>query len=148
MSLAPARRLPLDTRSTEETPVRQIFVNLPVADVTASRAFFTGLSLTVNEMFSDDSNVALKAADNITFMMLRKDRFAEFCNAGVSDAHTAQEVLLCLSCDSAEEVDALVEKAVATGGKPWKPAIDSGPMHGGSFQDPDGHVWELVHMPA
>ena len=128
--------------------MRSIYVNLPVADVAASRAFFTGLGFSVNEQFSDDSAVALVAEENITFMMLSRDRFAGFVNAGVADAHAAQEVLLCLSCDSREEVDRLVEKAVTTGGKPWKPAFEHGPMYGGSFQDPDGHVWELAHMPA
>lgn len=128
--------------------MRQIFVNLPVADVRVSREFFTGLGLTVNETFSDDAVVAVVAEQNITSMMLQTERFAGFVNGGISDAHAAQEVLLCLSCDSAEEVDGLVEKAVGLGGKPWKPAFDHGPMHGGSFQDPDGHVWELVFAPA
>lgn len=128
--------------------MRSLFVNLPVADVAASREFFTGLGFTVDERFSDDSAVSLSVAENISFMMLQRDRFAGFVTGGVSDAHAAQEVLLCLSCDSREQVDATIEKAVATGGKPWKPAFEHGPMYGGSFQDPDGHVWELVHMPA
>ena len=128
--------------------MRSLFVNLPVADVAVSREFFTGLGFTVNEAFSGEDAVALVAEENISFMMLTRERFAEFVNGGVSDAHQQQEVLLCLSCESREEVDRLVEKAVATGGKPWKAAFEHGPMYGASFQDPDGHVWELLHAPA
>ncbi|MCW2606033.1 MAG: glyoxalase [Frankiales bacterium] len=128
--------------------MRQIFVNLPVADVAATRAFFTGLGFGVNETFSGEGSVAVVIEDNITAMLLSHEHFSQFVNNGISDAHAAQEVLLSLSCASREEVDALVEKAVALGGKPWKPTFEMGPMYGGSFQDLDGHVWEVGHMPA
>ena len=130
--------------------MRSLFVNLPVTSAAASREFFLGLGLgfTVNETYSGPDTVSLGLEDNLTFMMLEEAKFAEFVNAGIADAHSAQEVLLCLSCDSREEVDRVVDRAVATGGKPWKPSFEAGPMYGGSFQDPDGHVWELAHMPA
>jgi predicted lactoylglutathione lyase len=55
-------------------------------------------------------------------------------------------VLNALSADSREAVDATLDKALAAGGKPWKPAMDLGFLYGGSFTDPDGHVWELTWM--
>lgn len=55
-------------------------------------------------------------------------------------------MLTCLSADSKEQVDEMVAKAIAAGGKPWKPILEQGPMYGGSFQDLDGHVWEVMHM--
>jgi predicted lactoylglutathione lyase len=55
-------------------------------------------------------------------------------------------VLVALSCASRDEVDDLLARAIAAGGKPWLPVMDQGPMYGASFADPDGHVWELLHM--
>jgi uncharacterized protein len=79
-------------------------------------------------------------------MLLVEERFKDFINDEVADATKTTEVLTALSADSKEQVDELVEKAIAAGGKPWKPAMEEGPMYGGSFQDLDGHVWELMHM--
>ena len=83
---------------------------------------------------------------NIFVMLLAEDRFREFVTGPVSDATRATEVLLCLSADSREQVDRTVAQAIATGGRAWKPTFADGPMYGGSFQDPDGHVWELMYM--
>jgi predicted lactoylglutathione lyase len=83
---------------------------------------------------------------NIFVMLLFEERFADFVTGEISDATTATEVITCLSTDSREQVDDLVARAIAAGGKPWKPAVEDGPMYGGSFQDLDGHVWELMHM--
>ncbi|MCW2779343.1 MAG: glyoxalase [Frankiales bacterium] len=128
--------------------MRSIFINLPVADVAASRAFFTGLGFGVNETFSGEGSVAVVVEENITVMLLSHEHFGQFVTSGISDAHSAQEVLLSLSCESREEVDRLLATALDLGAKPWKPTFEMGPMYGGSFQDPDGHVWELGSMPA
>jgi len=84
--------------------------------------------------------------DNIFAMLLTEKFFKGFINGEISDATTTKEVLTCLSCESKAEVDDLVSKAIAAGGKAWKPTLSQGPMYGGSFQDLDGHVWELMHM--
>ena len=153
--LAPTRADESRTRSTsalptphpEETPVkRSIFVNLPVEDVAVTRAFWTELGFSFNETFSDETSVCLVIEDNICAMLMTRERFAGFVNGEVADAHAVTEVLNCLSCSSPQEVDDLVDRALAAGGKPWKPTTSEGPMYGGSFQGPDGHVWELVHM--
>jgi predicted lactoylglutathione lyase len=128
--------------------MRMIFISLPVKDLTASTAFFTEIGFAVDPQFSDDSCACLVVDQNIYVMLLVEERFREFINGDISDATLATEVLTCVSTDSREQVDELVAKAIAAGGKPWKPAIAEGPMYGGSFQDLDGHVWELMYMAA
>jgi uncharacterized protein len=85
-------------------------------------------------------------ADNIYVMLLREDFFQTFINGEIADASRATEVLNCLSANSRGEVDDLVRRAIEAGGKPWKDSFSEGPMYGGSFQDLDGHVWEVMHM--
>ena len=126
--------------------MRSILV-LRDADVAAARAFWQQLGFDFEE-FSGDDSACLVVADDVFVMLLRRDRFAEFVVGPVADAHAATGVLLCLSAAGREEVDDLVARAVAAGGKPWRPAAEQGPAYGGSFQDPDGHVRELVALPA
>ena len=126
--------------------MRMIFVNLPVRDLAASKSFFTTLGFDFNPEFSDDAAACLVVEQNIFVMLLAEDRFQDFIVGQISDATSATEVLTCLSADSRHQVDETVAKALAAGGKPWKPILEEGPMYGGSFQDLDGHVWELLHM--
>jgi uncharacterized protein len=126
--------------------VRMIFVNLPVNDLTKSMAFFTELGFRFNPEFSDDKAACMVVDQNIFVMLLVEDRFRDFVNGDVADATKTTEVLTALSADSREQVDETIAKAIAAGGRPWRPIMEDGPMYGGSFQDPDGHVWELIHM--
>jgi len=125
---------------------RMIFINLPVADVTTATAFYTGLGFTVNEMFSDDQTTSIVVSDTIVVMLLQRDRFADFVNGTVGDPEASTSAIYCLSAESPQEVDSLVSRALASGGKPWKDLMQEGPMYGHSFADPDGHVWEVLHM--
>jgi predicted lactoylglutathione lyase len=126
---------------------RIIFVNLPVKDLDASKAFFGELGFGIDERFTNDQGACVVIEkDSINVMLLVEPFFQTFINDSIADAQTSREVLLCLSCESRDEVDALLAKAIAAGGKPWKPVMDQGPMYGGSFQDVDGHVWELAYM--
>ena len=123
-----------------------IFVNLPVKSVKASRAFFGSLGFTFNEQFSDEHTTCMVVEENIFVMLLEPVRFRDFITGEISDAHKATEVLTCLSADSRAEVDTFLTNALAAGAKPWKPNTDMGPMYGASFQDLDGHVWEIMYM--
>jgi predicted lactoylglutathione lyase len=125
---------------------RMIFINLPVQDLTEAKEFYTGLGFTINEQFSDEQAACIVVSETIYVMLLVNERFAGFINGAISDAHTSSEVLLCLSAESRAEVDQLVAAALAHGGKPWRPVLEQGPMYGHSFADPDGHVWEVMHM--
>ena len=125
---------------------QQIFVNLPVKDVAASRKFFAALGFSFNEDFCSENTACMVIEENIFVMLLEHARFKDFINGEISDATKATEVLTCLSADSRGEVDGLLKKALAAGAKPWKPITDMGPMYGASFQDLDGHVWEIMFM--
>jgi predicted lactoylglutathione lyase len=126
--------------------MRMIFVNLPVRNLATAREFFTALGFEVDPTFSDDRCACMVVDRNIFVMLLAEERFKDLVNGEISDAMTATEVLTSLSADSRQHVDETIAKAIAAGGKPWKPCVEDGPMYGGSFQDLDGHVWELIHM--
>jgi len=125
--------------------MRMIFLNLPVRDLARSTAFFTRLGFEVNPRFSDRSATCLVVDRNIVVMLLAEERFRDFLTGEVADARAATEVVTGLSADSREQVDETIACALAEGGKPWKPVVERGPVYGGSFQDLDGHVWELLH---
>ncbi len=126
--------------------MRMIFVNMPVKDAKASRAFFSALGFTPNEQFSSDDTTSMVIEENIVLMLLEEKRFKDFILGEIADPSKGVEVLTCLSCASREEVKAMTEKAFAAGGKPWKDPMDHGFMYGWSFRDLDGHVWELNWM--
>lgn len=125
---------------------RMLFVNLPVADLEASRAFYTGLGLPVNEMFSDDDVVCVVVSGTICVMLLERSRFAHHTPLPVADARTTTQVLLCVTTSSRAEVDALGAAALAHGGTEFRGPRCDGPMYARAVADPDGHVWELLHM--
>lgn len=126
--------------------VSQIFVNLPVADLGASIAFFTRLGFTFNPEFTDDTATCMIVDDNIFAMLLTRERFAEFAPLPVSDAHAVTEVLLALRLQSREAVDVMVREAVASGGSIYNDSQDHGFMYSHCFQDLDGHIWEVMYM--
>lgn len=124
----------------------QIFVNLPVADLQRSVGFFTALGFSFNPQWTDDSATCMIIDEHIFVMLLTRERFQSFTPKPVADATKSTEVLVCLSRASRAAVDETVARAVANGGSTWKPAEDHGFMYGHAFQDPDGHIWELIHM--
>ena len=125
--------------------MRMIFLNLPVKDVEASKRFFGELGFEFNLQYADEHTACMVVDQNIFVMLLQEARFKDFINGEIADPSTT-EALTCLSVDTREEVDGLVEKAITAGGERWKPILEEGPMYSGSFQDPDGHVWEVLHM--
>jgi predicted lactoylglutathione lyase len=125
---------------------RMIFLNLPVKDLDATRSFFGELGFEFNSEFSDDTGACMVIDENIFVMQLLEDRFRDFINDEIADASATTEAITSLTADSRQEVDELADKAIAAGGKPWKPTMEEGPMYIRSFQDLDGHVWELAYM--
>ncbi|WP_448665145.1 VOC family protein [Sphingomonas sp. CJ20] len=124
-----------------------IFVNLPVADVARATAFYEAIGCTIDPRFSGPTASAMVLSDTISFMLLHLDFFQTFTPRTVADAHQVSEVLLCLSRDSREAVDSIVEQAGAAGGtRDVRPAQDMGFMYSRSFADPDGHVFEPMFM--
>ncbi len=125
---------------------RQIFVNLPVRDLERSKAFFSRLGFGFNAQFTDEKAACMVVEDNISVMLLAEPFFKTFTSKAVADAKKSTEVLVCLSCGSKDEVDRLVANASANGGKTVREPQDHGFMYQPAFEDPDGHIWELVHM--
>lgn len=125
---------------------QMIFVNLPVEDIDASRKFYTALGYSINEQFSDESTASVVISDTIIAMLLTKEKYAQFTKKEIADARKSSEVLLALSAESREKVDELVEKALAAGGTVVGDTQDLGFMYGRSFDDLDGHTWEVVWM--
>jgi predicted lactoylglutathione lyase len=125
---------------------KQIFVNLPIADMARSKAFFTSLGYSFNPEFTNDRGASLVLGESLYAMLLIRDFFATFTGKPIADAHKSTEVLLCVSCNSREQVDALVAKALAAGGTAPREAKDYGFMYSHGFEDLDGHIWELIHM--
>lgn len=124
----------------------EIFVNLPVKDLNKSVEFFTKLGYSFNAQFTNEDATLMVVAENISVMLLVEKFFKTFTKKQIADTATTTEVILCLSADSREKVDELVDKAMAAGASPSNFAQDQGFMYGRSFQDLDGHLWEVMYM--
>ncbi|GAA3994867.1 VOC family protein [Streptomyces sp. NBC_01352] len=125
---------------------QMIFVNLPVNDLDASKKFFTELGYSINAQFSDDNAASVVISDTIVAMLLTKPFYSTFTKKEIVDAAKSSEVLIALSAESREKVDELVDKALAAGGSPAGEPQDHGFMYGRSFDDLDGHTWEVMWM--
>jgi predicted lactoylglutathione lyase len=125
---------------------RMLFVNLPVQDLTKSVDFFTGLGFEFNQQFSDDKATCMVVNEQACVMLLVRSFFASFTNKDVPDPYVATGAVMAVSAQSREEVDALVDQALALGGSPSKEPSDEGYMYGRSFFDLDGHAWEVIWM--
>jgi predicted lactoylglutathione lyase len=125
---------------------KQIYVNLAVDDLERSTAFFKHLGFSFNPQFTNDKGACMVIGENIYAMLLVKDFFKTFTSKALCDATRSTEALVCLSCESRAEVDALVAKALAAGGRAPREPQDHGFMYGHGFEDLDGHIWELIHM--
>lgn len=111
-------------------------------------AFFKALGYSNNPQFTDDTAACIVISDEIHVMAQTHAKFQTFTPKAICDTTQAAEVLLCLSCESRQQVDDLVAKAVAAGGSTYVAPKDYGFMYQHSFADPDGHQWELIHLSA
>jgi len=125
---------------------KQIFVNLPVKDLNKSIDFFSELGFTFNPKFTDETTTCMIVSSDIFVMLLTEEKFKTFTPKEICDAEKFTEVLVCLSFESRAEVDQIVGKAVAAGGKTYNEPQDHGFMYGHGFQDLDGHIWEFIFM--
>lgn len=125
---------------------KMIFVNLPVRDLDASIAFFTRLGFEFNPAFTDETATCMIVNEQACVMLLTQEKFSTFSPNPICDASAQTEVLIALSCESRDEVEAMVRDAVAAGGQTYSEPQDHGFMVQHGFQDLDGHIWELVYM--
>ena len=126
---------------------QKIFVNLPVADLPKAKSFYEAIGAVNNPQFTDDTAACMVISDSIYVMLLTHPKWATFTQKPIVDAHTASEVMLCLSADDRTAVDNMVAAASTHGGKAdVTPLQDLGFMYGRSFEDLDGHIWEIMFM--
>ena len=124
-----------------------IFVTLPVADLPRAMAFYEAVGARNEPMFTDETAACMVLSETIHVMLLTHDKFRQFTSKRIPDARETCQVLLCLSAASRADVDAMVARAAgAGGGADPGPKQDFGFMYGRSFEDPDGHVWEVMWM--
>ena len=126
---------------------KMIFVNLPVSDLARSTAFYEALGATRNPQFSDETATCIVFSETIHAMLLTHDKYRQFTAKPIADAHQSSQVLICISAGSRDEVDQTIDNAARAGGKadPGQ-TQDYGFMYGRSFEDPDGHHWEVMWM--
>lgn len=126
---------------------KMIFVNLPVKDLAAATRFYEAIGCTKNEQFSDDKASSMNWSDTITFQLLATDFFASFTPKEIADTRKTTEVLIALTFDDREDVDAITDAAAASGGKAdIRERMDMGWMYNRAFEDTDGHIFEAVWM--
>ncbi|MFL5358245.1 VOC family protein [Archangium sp.] len=126
---------------------KQIIFNLPVRNLDKSKAFFSALGFSFNPQFSNESAAFMVVVDgSINVMLTTEAFFKSLINKPVVQAKEANEVVICLSCESREEVDSLIAKATAAGARIPHPPEDNGFMYDQGFEDLDGHLWNLVWM--
>lgn len=126
---------------------QMIFVNLPVADVAKSTAFYEKLGARRDPRFCNESTSMMSFSDTIHVMLLSRERFSDFTSKSTADARQTAQVLLCLSQESRAAVDATTESAIAAGGRGDPcPKQDYGFMYGRSYEDLDGHIFEVMWM--
>ena len=124
-----------------------IFVNLPVTDLGRSTAFYESVGATKDPRFSNEQAACMVFSETVHVMLLTHAFFAGFTPKTIPDAHKSAQVLLCLSADSRADVDGWVDRARNAGGAiDPTPTQDFGMMYGRSFEDPDGHIWEVMWM--
>lgn len=123
-----------------------IFINLPVRNVAASRAFFEAMGFTIDEKFSNEVAACVSVSESIYLMVLDHPTFATFTTKSIIDAATSTGAIVAFGLDSREEVDALADLALAAGGSHFRAPEDQGFMYGRSFQDLDGNLFEVFHM--
>ena len=126
----------------------QIFLNLPVKDLDLSKRFFEALGYSFNPMFTNEDAASLVISDTIYAMLHTPKSFDRFLPKGkhVADAHKTTEAMIALSAESRDAVESLYQKAIAAGAIEARPAEEYPFMYGRSFNDLDGHIWEVFHM--
>ena len=128
---------------------QMIFINLPVTDLKRSIAFYEAIGATNNPQFSDETAAMMSFSEAVNVMLLTHDKWRQFTQKTIPDANSHAQVLLALSRDSREAVDAITASAESQGTViDPTPKQDYGWMYGRSFEDPDGHIWEVMWMDA
>ena len=126
--------------------IKNLFVNLPIKNLKNTVNFFTKLGFKFNPKFTDESSTCMIISESIFAMLIEEDKFKTFTNKKICNSDSETEVLLALQVEKREEVDMLVKKALEAGGAEHMPPQDHDFMYAHSFQDLNGHIWEVFYM--
>ena len=132
--------------TTTTNPGRMLFVNMPVADLERSTAFFAKLGFSFNPAFTDDNAACMLVGEQAFVMLLSRETFAQHSKLPIADPTTHALALYCFSAPTRDEVDAICDAALAAGGTEADGAEDHGFMYSRSFFDLDGHGWQVMWM--
>jgi predicted lactoylglutathione lyase len=124
----------------------KIFVNLPVRDLNKTIEFFTKLGFTFNPQFTDENATCMIVGEDIFVMLLVEKFFKTFTKKEICDTSKNTEVIVALSVEGREKVDQMINKAIEAGGTESREPQDHGWMYGRSFEDINGHIWEIIYM--
>ena len=126
--------------------ITNIFVNLPVKDLNKTVEFFTKLGFAFNPQFTDENATCMIVGENMFVMLLVEKYFKTFTKKEITDTTKNTEAIVALSAQSKEEVDQVIKKVIDAGGSEPRDPQDYGWMYGRSFEDINGHIWEIFYM--
>ncbi|MGB6673368.1 MAG: VOC family protein [Candidatus Nitrosopolaris sp.] len=124
----------------------KIFVNLPVKDLNKTIGLLTKLGFRFDSQFSDPNATCMVVCEDIFVMPLVEKFFKTFSKKEICDTTKNTEVKVALSAESREKVDQMINKAIEAGGMESREPQDHGWMYGRSFEDINGHLWEIIYM--
>ncbi|WP_442955982.1 VOC family protein [Paenibacillus sp. MMO-58] len=135
-------------KKANEKPYKSnnMYINLPVKDLNRTKKFFSSIGFEFNSQFSDENSACMVINDNTFVQLLVEPYFQTFINKPVADVASAAGKIIALSADSRKHVDELADKALSAGGKQSKEPTDHGFMYVRSFEDLNGHLWEIAYM--
>jgi predicted lactoylglutathione lyase len=126
---------------------KRIFLNLPVQDITVATRFYQAIGCVKNDTYSDENSSSMVWSEAITFQLLARESFATFSPKAVADANRDCGMMIALNRASKSEVDGMVVSAAKAGGRSdVRPVQDLGWMYNRTFEDPDGHLFEVLWM--
>lgn len=122
------------------------YINLPIKDIEQTEEFFSALGFDFNPEFSDDDALCMVVEENIYVMFIIERRFKDFTKKNIADAKKVTECINTFTVDTKEKVDEFMENVLDAGGKETRKPEDHGWMYGRSFEDPNGHIWEIFYI--
>ncbi|UOQ48573.1 glyoxalase/bleomycin resistance/extradiol dioxygenase family protein [Gracilibacillus caseinilyticus] len=125
---------------------QDFFLNLSVKDINKATHFYKELGFEINPQFSDETTSCVIIGENIFAMIMVEERFKSFTKKEIVDTNIAAEAIFCISTESREQDDEIVNKALSIGGAPYNEAQDHGFVYIWGFEDLDGHLWEVAYM--
>jgi predicted lactoylglutathione lyase len=130
---------------TESRRARGVFINLPVADVSRAQSFFETLGFEADPRFSaEDRATCIVFSETVSAMLLSRETFKAFSPKPLANTATVAGVMTCLRMHNRDAIDEIMEAALANGATEARPPQDQAAMYGRAFEDPDGHIWELL----